>query len=350
MLRYLPLSLKLKIYGIAGLLIFLLMIVMIAIDGGGSSHQNNVNKRKQSEFDSGVWQLQAVSEDVLKHRDLVIKYCEIEGILEHVNVILAIIMVESGGRLPDVMQSSESAGLPPNTFTNPEESIRQGVKYYASLVARAAEQESDINAVIQSYNYGQGFLGYVARQGNTYSFELAEAFAKEYSGGVKISYSNPIAVSMNGGWRWRYGNMFYVPLVKKYVVFGFDGDSSESFKVIMDELIKYQGWKYKFGGSNPSTSFDCSGLMQWGFKTVGVNLPRTAAEQYRFVQKIKTEDAVPGDLVFFSNTYKPGISHVGIYVGDGKMYHAGDPIGFAPIHSGYWQNYFTGYGRVSLPE
>ena len=112
--------------------------------------------------------------------------------------------------------------------------------------------------VVQSYNYGGGYIGYVAKNGKKHSFTLAENFARDKSGGKKVSYTNPIAVARNGGWRYGYGNMFYVELVSQYLTVS--QVSGELAQKIMNEALKYQGWDYVYGGSNPNTSFDCSGL------------------------------------------------------------------------------------------
>lgn len=136
-----------------------------------------------------------LSADVLKHQPMVEKYARENGISEYVNVLLAIIQVESGGTATDVMQSSESLGLPPNSLST-EESIKQGCKYFASLLSSCkAKDMTDINVVIQSYNYGGGYADYVAKNGKKHSFNLAENFAKNKSGGTKVTYTNPIAVS-----------------------------------------------------------------------------------------------------------------------------------------------------------
>ena len=117
--------------------------------------------------------------------------------------------VESGGTAEDVMQSSESLGLPPNSLDT-ESSIKQGCKYFASLLSSCKNQGiDDLNVAIQSYNYGGGYVGYVAGKGKKHTFNLAESFAREKSGGKKVTYANPIAVAKNGGWRYGYGNMFY---------------------------------------------------------------------------------------------------------------------------------------------
>ena len=139
----------------------------------------------------------SVSQEVLAHKPMLEKYAKEYGIEEYLNVLLAIIQVESGGTLEDVMQSSESLGLPPNSLST-EESIKQGCKYFSELLAAAETKGCDLNSVIQSYNYGGGFLDYVAGRGKKYTFELAESFARDKSGGKKVTYTNPVAVEKNG--------------------------------------------------------------------------------------------------------------------------------------------------------
>ena len=158
-----------------------------------------------------------VSEEVLKHRAMVEKYAKESNISEYVLILLAIIQVESGGTMEDVMQSSESAGLPPNSLST-EASIKQGCLYFASLVKRSKELGCDQDSIIQAYNYGGGYLDHVAKNGKKHNFALAESFSKEKSSGQKVDYPNPIAIKKNGGWRYNYGNMFYCLLVKQYPV------------------------------------------------------------------------------------------------------------------------------------
>ena len=316
---------------IFSLLLFVIVLFSDEEDGGGSHIQyNGVN----------------VSAEVLAHKLLLEKYAREYGIEEYINVLLAIIQVESGGTLEDVMQSSESLGLPPNTLST-EESIKQGCKYFSDLLASAEAKNCDLNAVIQSYNYGGGFLYYVSNRGKKYTFELAESFARDKSGGTKVTYTNPIAVEKNGGWRYNYGNMFYALVVEQYLtVAQFD---DETVQAIMDEALKYEGWRYVFGGASPTTSFDCSGLVQWCFGKAGISMPRTAQEQYNVTQHIPLSEAQAGDLVFFHSTYNAGtyITHVGIYQGNNRMFHAGDPIGYADLTSSYWQQHLASAGRIS---
>ena len=287
-----------------------------------------------------------LSAEVLKHQPMVEKYAKEYGISDYVIYLLAIMQVESGGTAVDVMQSSESLGLPPNTLDT-EASIKQGCKYFASLLASAESSGCDINSVIQSYNYGGGYLNYVASNGKKHSFTLAENFSRDKSGAVKVTYTNPIAVAKNGGWRYNYGNMFYVELVSQYLTTAKFDD--ETVQAIMNEALKYQGWKYVFGGSNPNTSFDCSGLTQWCYAKVGLTLPRVAQAQYDAMQHLPLSEAKAGDLVFFHSTYDSGsyVSHVGIYVGNNQMYHAGDPIGYTDLTNAYWQQHLIGAGRIT---
>src|SRR5690625_6005329 len=104
---------------------------------------------------------------------MVEKYAQEYGISEYVPTLLDIIEVESGGKLPDVMQSSESLGLPPNSLDT-EASIQQGTKYFSDLLRSAERNEIDINGVIQAYNYGGAFIDYVAKRGSQYSFRSEE--------------------------------------------------------------------------------------------------------------------------------------------------------------------------------
>ena len=304
---------------IFSLLLFVVVLFSDEEDGGGSHIQyGGVN----------------VSAEVLAHKPLLEKYAREYGIEEYINVLLAIIQVESGGTLEDVMQSSESLGLPPNSLST-EDSIKQGCKYFSELVASAEAKGCDLNAVIQSYNYGGGFLDYVSNRGKKYTFELAESFARDKSGGTKVTYTNPIAVEKNGGWRYNYGNMFYVLVVSQYLtVAQFD---DETVQAIMDEALKYEGWRYVFGGASPTTSFDCSGLVQWCFGKAGISMPRTAQEQYNVTQHIPLSEAKAGDLVFFHSTYNAGtyITHVGIYQGNNRM-----------LTSSYWQQHLASAGRI----
>ena len=123
----------------------------------------------------------------------------------------------------------------------------------------------------------------------------------------------------------------------------------EEFAAIYKEAQKYVGTPYVWGGSTPETGFDCSGYVCWVYNQNGYDVGRTTANGlWNKSQHISEAEAKPGDLVFFEGTYDtPGKSHVGIYLGNGMMVSAGDPIKYANIHSSYWQKYLSGFGRLS---
>ena len=125
--------------------------------------------------------------------------------------------------------------------------------------------------------------------------------------------------------------------------------TNSEFAAIYKEAQKYVGTPYVWGGSTPETGFDCSGYVCWVYNQNGYNVGRTTANGlWNKSQHISEAEAKPGDLVFFEGTYDtPGKSHVGIYLGNGMMVSAGDPIKYANIHSSYWQKYLAGFGRLS---
>lgn len=122
----------------------------------------------------------------------------------------------------------------------------------------------------------------------------------------------------------------------------------EQFAAILREAEKYLGYPYVWGGSNPSTSFDCSGYVSWVINHSGWDVGRlTAQGLYGICTPVSAANARPGDLVFFKGTYDtPGISHVGIYVGNSMMIHCGSPISYASLNTSYWQAHLYTYGRL----
>ena len=122
----------------------------------------------------------------------------------------------------------------------------------------------------------------------------------------------------------------------------------EVFAAIIKEAEKYLGSPYVWGGSSPSTSFDCSGFVSWVINHSGWDVGRLGAQGLcNICTPVSSANVKPGDLVFFTGTYDtPGVSHVGIYVGNNMMIHCGDPISYANLNSSYWQSHFYRYGRL----
>ncbi|HOD90173.1 MAG TPA: NlpC/P60 family protein [Thermotogota bacterium] len=129
--------------------------------------------------------------------------------------------------------------------------------------------------------------------------------------------------------------------------------SDPQFAAMMEEAEKYLGYPYVWGGSSPSTSFDCSGFVSWVINNCGEgwSIGRLGAEGLRNTcSYVSPVNARPGDLIFFEGTYDTsGASHVGIYVGNNMMIHCGDPIQYASINTNYWQQHFLSFGRLPSP-
>ena len=122
----------------------------------------------------------------------------------------------------------------------------------------------------------------------------------------------------------------------------------ETFAAMITEAEKYLGYPYVWGGSSPSTSFDCSGFVSWVINHSGWNVGRLGAQGlYNICTPVSTSQVQPGDLIFFVGTYDTaGVSHVGIYVGGGMMIHCGSPISYANVNTTYWQSHFYSFGRL----
>ena len=127
--------------------------------------------------------------------------------------------------------------------------------------------------------------------------------------------------------------------------------TNDTFAAMLEEAEKYLGFPYVWGGSSPSTSFDCSGFVSWVINHSGWDVGRLGAQGlYNICTPVSMENAQPGDLIFFWHTYDApnpnGVTHVGIYVGNGQMIHCGNPISYANINSNYWQSHYYGMGRL----
>jgi uncharacterized membrane protein len=182
-------------------------------------------------FSAAVNRRSGLPEAVLRHRSTVHRAAVENHIGGYEGWLLSIIQVETGGEAEDVMQSSESEGLRPDSLDT-EASVRQGCAYFAGLLERAGEKGADFDTVLQAYNYGAGYIDYVAENGGKNSFALAEAFAAEKSGGKKTDYANPVAAD-NGGWRYAYGNMYYAILVNQAHELHLEGRRMSGFSRIL---------------------------------------------------------------------------------------------------------------------
>lgn len=167
--------------------VILFMPIMILGSGGAIS---------STEEKTEVLGFGGLSPEVLQHEETVIEELRKHGLEEYKDLVLVLIQLESGGTLPDVMQSSESLGLAPNTINNPEDSIRAGVNHLAEGIQQMNSYNVDIQTLIQSYNFGNGFIPYVARMGGTWSQSLSDSFASVQASGLGwSSYGDPNYVS-----------------------------------------------------------------------------------------------------------------------------------------------------------
>jgi len=275
---------------------------------------------------------------VRRFEPLVRKYLAQVKLEEHTELLLALIMQESSGTLPDVMQSSESKGLPPGAITDPEYSIQAGVEHFKDVYTLA---KGDIKITLQAYNFGRGFVSYAQKRGG-YSKEVAYEFSAEYA----IKY----------GWK-SYGDKDYVDHVLRYYnatdkpikvkVNAVPGEQIFDVQQVLDIMSEYMGTKYWLGGKVPTDpGFDCSGLMSYAFGKIGIDLSGNAHTQYNKTVAVKAEDAKPGDLLFWE-TYKKAPSHVGMYLGDGKFINSAETFGVSIDTLTRWRKVkFLGYRRI----
>ena len=147
-----------------------------------------------------------------------------------------------------------------------------------------------------------------------------------------------------------YVNRYYNTVYEKYEIPP-EALEDEQFAAIIAQAEKYLGYPYVWGGSSPSTSFDCSGYVSWVINHSGWDVGRLGAQGLlNICTRVSSANAKPGDLIFFQGTYDTaGASHVGIYVGGGKMVHCGDPIQYSSIETSYWQSHFLSFGRLPTP-
>jgi len=161
-----------------------------------------------------------------------------------------------------------------------------------------------------------------------------------------------ILLSTKGNKAYLFEDSIYANPSDDYLDYDVPGEyfTDIEFGNMIHEAERYLGYLYVWGGSSPSTSFDCSGFVSYVINNCGNgwNVGRQTANGLKnLCTTVSSSEAKPGDLVFFQGTYNTsGASHVGIYVGDGMMIHCGNPISYASIETSYWQEHFYCFGRL----
>lgn len=269
-----------------------------------------------------------------QYRPMVQEVLQAYGIPQYENLILAIIQVESQGAVADVMQSSESAGLPPNAFTNPLQSIDQGVKYIKANLDYAAELGvSDVGAILMGYNFGSAYIGYIAENGGVHTVDLAERYSRNIvapslgnTTGATLPYRNPISEA-NGKPYIYYngGNFHYADLVGQFLTAGTGEQEAISGDVqhLLEVAQQYLGVPYVWGGKTPN-GWDCSGFVGWVYKEAwGIDVSTWTVTQSLLGTPIPVSEAKAGDMLFWGTV--GDAYHSAIYMGDGTFIHAPQP-------------------------
>lgn len=218
------------------------MLVLFMFQGNSSSE----TEEEEIKIETGT---QNISPEVLKWKDEIEAACKKYNIPDYSNVVMAIIMVESGGSVPDLMQSSESLGLPMNTIKSEKESIDAGVKHLAKCVQLAKEQGTDFWSAVGAYNFGSNYINFLAKNGKKHTIELADKYSLTVvapslgnMSGSKYVYSHPVAIAYNGGFLyWNGGNFFYVSRVQEYLTSsgGSSGSSGNAIELLESVLGQY---------------------------------------------------------------------------------------------------------------
>ena len=229
------------------------------------------------------------------------------------------------------------------------------------------------DGTVTTATYDSYYGNYVVIEKDGYTTKYAHMDSLSVSAGQSITKGTVIGTTGNTGSHLHieclYNGEYYNPLfyfdVGEGTLYGEspggggapgnaippDSYDDATVQALMEEAAKYLGYPYVWGGSSPSTSFDCSGFVCWVFTNSGVhNLPRTTAQGiYDQCTPVSASEAKAGDIIFFTGTYNSAgaVSHVGIYCGNGVMIHCGDPIKYASINTPYWQSHFYSFGRLN---
>lgn len=311
-------------FGVSGLLLLLLVMVLTAMLAG------LVSSPDTGATADGL----AVSPDVLRYKAQVTAACKANHIPDQVDVVLAIMMQESGGDGEDVLQCGAKT---------PAASIKAGVAEYAKDDQAAQKATTNrLETGIQAYNFGFSYIAYAIARGGGYTSTNAVSFAGAHSHGKKRS---------NG--TYAYGDQNYVPHVERYLVPTagktsplLADDASLNTAIVAGEA--YIGHStYVFGGGRNASDiaagrFDCSSFVHYCFAKAGVRVGWTTDELVGEGHRVAFSQIRVGDLIFF-DTYKTN-GHVGIWLGNGQFLNCNDSHGatISSLSNSYWGSHFKG--------
>lgn len=230
-------------------------------------------------------------------------------------------------------------------------------------VRSGTEVTSAMEGIVTKVGYSDTFGNYVVTQDEK-GVQIKYAYLQSIAVSEGMAVTMDTVIGTTGSTGSATGSQLYLEVVKDGVyynpifyieagengLYGGAAYDDETVRRLFAEAEQYLGMPYVWGGSSPSTSFDCSGFVSYVFTNSGVyNIGRLTAQGiYNICTPISPEEARAGDIIFFTGTYNAGepVTHVGIYAGDGQMIHCGDPIQYTSIYSAYWQSHFYGFGRL----
>ncbi|WP_318264374.1 C40 family peptidase [Amedibacterium intestinale] len=221
------------------------------------------------------------------------------------------------------------------------------------------KMEFESTAYIQAYKFGLQYFDFLKKNNQT---ESSPYYAKKYiEENSEMNYTEEDSTYsiratqlLSNGCNFDSGNLGEDEILDFEEVAKKSAMGEQNFIKLMAEATKYIGMPYVYGGSSPETSFDCSGFVIWVYKQTGLYpMDRITAQGiYNKTLKINSDEATAGDLVFFTKTYDfyEPVTHIGIYVGNNKMLHCGNPIGYADLTDEYWKSHFYGFGRLPIEK
>ncbi|MCB8506730.1 lysozyme family protein [Enterococcus durans] len=311
-------------------------------------------------LDSHTSSSQTLPALVLRWEEDVRKEAEKNDISEAVPYLLGIIMIESGGnaeQYPDIFQCSESQGWAPNTISDPQQSIKIGVKYFAELWK--SHQDYDLLNICQAYNYGGGYLSFCEP---SYSLGTAIAFSKKQANGKQVSYTNPIATQLGYSYRYAYGNMFYSQLIQQYLTSTPD-ISNKSNSYLVSAALKELSEGSHQGGAKYWQWYGFGGRVEWCavFVSYCINQAKLPFEKFAYCptgisnfkaknQWFGKEQVKEGLVIFFDWNGDSVSDHVGIVEKiEGDTIHtiegnSGDMIAKRTYEKN--SSYIMGYGSL----